>query len=113
MSEHSIASTLHYLYEGFGAEETGTDYALGVSETERAIAQSAAAYWGETNAARQRVDALEWNGLLVEAQFKARAETDPNALIDRLLELAATAIVYAESVQRQTEAFNAEAKGKK
>lgn len=114
MSEnHSIASTLHYLYEGFGADEKGDDYALGVTEGRAAIQRQVAEAWSETNKAREAIDALEWDGLLAEASAKARCEHEPNALIDRLLELAATAIVYAESVQRQTEEFNAEPKAKK
>ena len=41
MSE-SIASTLHYLYEGFGADEKGDDYALGVTEGRAAIQKQTA-----------------------------------------------------------------------
>lgn len=105
----SVADTLHHLYEGFDPAEEGEDYALGVISSSAAIAAENARYFGEVNAARRAIHAVEWDGLLMEAVFAARAEADPNALTDRLLELAATAITYAESVQRQTDALNADA----
>lgn len=113
----TIAMILHTLYEGFGPEEEGEDYAIGTNEYERAIAHDMAKYWFDVNEARRALDTVEYDGLLCEAVLKARGEYDPNHLSDALLEVAATAIAYANSVQRQTNAFNAEeakpkAKGK-
>jgi len=104
----SIATILTDLYEGFGPEAEGEDYALGIKEYEREISAEQAVYWGEVNAARAVFDCVEWDGLLNEAIFKVKGEADPNLLTDRLLEAAALAVAYAESVQRQTLAFNGE-----
>jgi len=104
----TIAETLHYLYEGFEVAEKGEDHGLSMGRGDVALAESAARYWGEVNDSRQTTGTTEWDSILVEAVFKARAEQDPQAKTDRLLELAAVALTCAGSVQRQTDAFNAE-----
>lgn len=108
----TIAMILHTLYEGFGPEETGEDYALGAPEYDRAIAADMAGYWHEVNEARRALDIVEYDGLLMEAVLKARGQADPNLLADSLLEVAAVAISYANSTQRQTNALNAEKEAK-
>lgn len=110
-----IAMTQHYLYEGFEPAEKGEDHGLsGLSDWDRDVIASVHAYWTETNAARTNAGLpLDWDAVLMEAFSGARIQTDPNLLTDGLLRLAATAITYAESVQRQTDEFNAPEKGKK
>lgn len=110
------ATTLHYLYEGFDPHETGEDHSLsGLTDSDRELVESIGAYWREHNAALAASDEVptEWDGILMEAFCDARAERDPNLQTDAMLRLAATAITYAESIQRQTAAFNAEPKAKK
>jgi len=102
----SIATTLHYLYEGFDPAEVGEDYALGSHAGDIALSAQKVAYFREVNEARRAAGVLSWDGLMQEAYYVTRTEDDPNLLTDRLLELAATTIAYAESVQRQTDEFN-------
>jgi hypothetical protein len=112
VSNNTTAMILHELYNGFDFTDEGEDYSLnGVTENDRQILAQAHGYWRAVNEARREADVVEWDGLLVEAVLHARKEADPNALTDRLLELAATAIAYASSVQRQTDAFNTEEEG--
>lgn len=108
MSTDTIADNLTGLYEGFGPQTTGEDYALGVNASEASVAAEQARYWGMVNDARKSLGVIEWDGLLCEATLKARAESNPELLADRLLELAAIAVTYANSVQRQVNDFDVE-----
>ena len=105
----STATILEHIYEGFGPEDEGEDYAFGLEQDQVDIATANAIHWDEVNYARREfgLGSLTWDGLVTEGYFRVRAETEPNLLTDRLLELAATLVAFAESVQRQTAAFNA------
>lgn len=109
MSNNTIAMILHDLYDGFDFGDEGEDYNLSsISDNDREVMASAHSYWKRVNEARRNEGVEEWDSILLEAVLAVRIETDPNLQTDRLLELAATAISYASSVQRQTEAFNEE-----
>lgn len=107
MNIDTIESALNALYQEFGTEEFGEDYALMESEGQRAITVRLAEHQAETNEARQKAGILTYPGLLYEAANKAVGESDPSLKIDALLEAAAVALAFAASVQRQTLAFDA------
>lgn len=98
---------LDHIYDTFGPAEEGEDYGFGLTQSEVEIAATQANYLTEVNAIRKAHGILTWDGVVAEHYAKVRAETDPNALTDRLLELAASAVAFGNSVQRRAAAFNA------
>lgn len=104
MSE-SIAEILNTLYEGFGDLPEGPDYNLARSAPESFV--TAANYWSAIEAARVIEGQPSYDGLLNETMYAALAETDPNLRTDALLRVAAVALAYAGSIERQVAAFNA------
>ena len=102
-----MSTILDHLYDTFGPADQGEDYAFGIPEGEREIALARAEYWAEVNAVRADAGVLRWDDVVTEGYNKVRAERDPNLLTDRLLELGAAVVAFAESVQRQTNAINA------
>lgn len=106
----TIANVLHELYAGFDYAAEGEDHNLMRQPPEGFDA--ARTYWSQINEARAAIGETSYDGLLIEAHFTALSETDPNLRTDALLRVAATALAYAASVQRQTDAFNAEDKPK-
>lgn len=106
----AIAEILHTLYEGFGDLPESDDFMLARSAPE--AFRSAADYWAAVEAARVAEGSPSYDGMLNEAMYAALVEADPNLRTDALLRVAAVALAYAGSVQRQTDAFNAEEKPK-
>lgn len=104
----AILDSLVDLLNNMDYDEEGDDHALGAREQDVAVAASQARYWGMVNEARLRAGVLEYDGLLMEAALRARAETEPDLLVGRLVDLADVAMNYAVSVLRQTDALNAE-----
>ena len=105
---NDTGTILEHIYDGFGPEPTGEDFAFGITEGEREIAVARTAYWTEVNEVRREAGVLRWDDIVTEGYNKVRAEADPNLLTDRLLELSAALVAFAESVQRQTNGINGE-----
>jgi hypothetical protein len=104
----TVAEVLHDLYDGFDFDPEGEDHGLMWSTEEAERSGRQGAYWKQINDAREAQGNVTWDGLLLQAVYEANAESDPNTKTDALLRVAATALSFAKSVQRQTDAFNAD-----
>lgn len=97
----TIDGVLDALYDEFETADQGEDYALGSSANQMRIHEQAAKHWQETIEASRNADALTFPALLAEGYHSSAGEADPNLKVDALLRLAATALVFAASVERQ------------
>lgn len=104
----SIATALDALYTNVSFAEVGEDYDLATTENDLAVHASNGAYWQAVVLAQAKADVLTYPVLLTQAYHEALGEADPNLKQDALLRLAATALSFAASVDRQTVEINAE-----
>lgn len=108
MSELDIAKAQHEVYAGEARIETNEQLAKwGVqnhpalhSENARRDFAKLAEKWKSINDARVRDGSIAWDGILLEEVFEALELTDPFAMIDELVQVAAVAISMAASIER-------------
>lgn len=103
-----MSKILTELYDNFDVEAEGDDYALHYNAPE--TYEIKAHYAAAMNDARNANGTLSYDGILVADTYAALAESDPALKADALLVVAATAIGFAASAQRQAEGFADKAK---